>query len=231
MQSWDSVQRWDSVTPLYLHHRRLQLPAMNAAQAAPSDRFARHVITVHGFMAFPGCMAGLGWHFRRAGFRVSDFRYRSTTKDIEAHVVALVDQITELRTQDRPIDLVAHSMGSVLVRAAMKRLPPEWTGLAVLIAPPNHGTPWARRSGPIGRHLLRCLGGISDASESYVNQLSQATCLDIGVIAGKLDTVIPMRNTFLGDSPHHRIIGTHNSLLVDPRVAKLAIQFLRTGAF
>ncbi len=108
------------------------------------------VIFVHGFMRTSKNMSVLAFSFKRDGWRVEKWSYPSRQKYIEEHAEDLVNRLNEISQQHpgKPISFVTHSMGGLVVRCALNH--PECTneakmGRAVLIAPPNRGSLFARK--------------------------------------------------------------------------------------
>ncbi len=102
----------------------------------------------------------------------------------------------------------------------------------VLVAPPNAGSPLATKfAGTLG-NWCRPISQLSEISESYVNRLGSGHGLEIGVIAGMYDRVVPVANTHLdGERAHIVVKATHNSLLASRRVVALAVTYLSNGHF
>lgn len=82
-----------------------------------------HALFVHGM----GCTPLLGWpmlwHLRRGGLRTSTFGYMSSLEDFLAIRGRLIQKISALAASDDYV-LIGHSMGGVLIRAAVNMLPP-----------------------------------------------------------------------------------------------------------
>lgn len=107
------------------------------------------VVFVHGFMRTSKNMSALASSFRKDGWHVENWSYPSRQKYIEEHAKDLVDRLNQISKQSpgKPISFVTHSMGGLVVRCALnlKDCPNEAKiGRAVLIAPPNKGSVFAR---------------------------------------------------------------------------------------
>jgi pimeloyl-ACP methyl ester carboxylesterase len=130
------------------------------------------------------------------------------------------------------LHVVAHSMGAIVVRLAMRgeRLP--HLGRLVLIAPPNRGTPVARLFGPLLRPVCPAVAELSNSADSFVNQIGACDGLQVGVIAARYDLTVPRSSTLLdGQTDHICLAGTHNSLLFQQTTAAQVHAFLSTGRF
>src|SRR5262245_42720188 len=94
------------------------------------------VVLVHGLWLNGASMAPLGWRLARSGYAVSRFGYRSVMRGLDANVERLIAYCRRFES-DRLL-LVGHSLGGVLILAALAR------GLlayrAVVMGIPYHGS-------------------------------------------------------------------------------------------
>lgn len=108
------------------------------------------VVGVHGFLATIRDLRPIEEPLACAGYDVILWEYNSRKKYIHEHACDLVRVLQGIACQcpGAPIHFVTHSVGGLVVRAALN-LPscPEEAkiGKAVLIAPPNQGSSLARR--------------------------------------------------------------------------------------
>lgn len=107
------------------------------------------VVCVHGFLRTRANLAAAAASLRWDGFRVVQWPYPSRSGSIERHADRLAEALSRIARErpGQPIHFVAHSLGGLIVRAAIHRpgCPPEARiGKAVLIAPPNRGSALAR---------------------------------------------------------------------------------------
>ena len=94
-------------------------------------------------------MAALRLSLKKEGYSVVNWSYPSKKKKIEEHGEALVQKLQTIAKKQpkQPINFITHSMGGLVVRSALNHpgCPKEATmGRAVLIAPPNKGSLFAR---------------------------------------------------------------------------------------
>ncbi len=197
------------------------------------------VVLVHGIGSSRLIMWPLASRMRRAGFRVVQWSYPTWFTPIGTHAERLAEFITKLQQEYR-VHLVAHSMGTIISRAALTSLiPTEKTGRFVQLAPPNHGSPVARLVGKVFGSVLKPTRELSDEASSYVNKLPNLTVLkkapypvESGIIAARYDHLVPLKSTYLaGADQHVTLAATHNSLLFSSTASKLVIEFLRNGSF
>lgn len=110
---------------------------------------AESVYCVHGFMRSPSCMRFIGSALEQEGYKVHLFGYPSRDGTIWEHAILLVDALKKEASlhPGEPIHFVTHSMGGIVVRAAINH--PECPneakiGRAVLLGPPNQGSSYGR---------------------------------------------------------------------------------------
>jgi triacylglycerol esterase/lipase EstA (alpha/beta hydrolase family) len=124
--------------------------------SAPLPPKSGTVVLVHGFLRKSGNMSALARSLAKDGWRVENWSYPSRDKTIEEHAGDLVQKLAEIAKEhpNKPISFVTHSMGGLVIRSALNQAncPQEAKmGRAVLIAPPNRGSEFARN---IGKYRL-----------------------------------------------------------------------------
>lgn len=107
------------------------------------------VVCLHGFFRSFRCMIPIANNVRDQGYNAYLWDYPSRKKTIEQHGEHLVEVLRVIAQANpgEPIHFVTHSLGGVIVRAAVSHpdCPPEAKmGRAVLLAPPNRGAILAR---------------------------------------------------------------------------------------
>jgi hypothetical protein len=108
------------------------------------------VVGIHGFLTNSRALKTVKSALQCAGLDVYLWNYPSRQKCIEEHACDLVVSLQQIACQcpGRPIHFVTHSIGALVLRAAlnMPGCPEEAKiGRAVLLAPPNQGSCLARR--------------------------------------------------------------------------------------
>lgn len=190
------------------------------------------VVLVHGFAAKRLVMWPMALRLNSVGFKVARWNYLSYFKSIDEHAKQLEKLLVEEYRNEPRIHVVAHSMGCIIVRAALLRQIPSNLGRIVLLAPPNHGSPVARIASLFLGGILPPTRELSDSPSSYVNQLPTSTSLDIGILSAKYDILVPCQNTELASAREQALLSeTHNSLLISKSAFDKTAYFLRTGSF
>lgn len=190
------------------------------------------VVLIHGFSAKRFVMWPLARRLRREGCRVRQWSYRSLIGSVPSHGLKLREYLScELSAEPR-VHIVAHSMGCIVLRAALSHVHLHHVGRVVMLAPPNRGSPVARIASRCLGWLVPTIRDLASDQSSYVNRLPDWEGPELGIIAAKYDILIPVPNTMLeGQSAHEVVVGTHNSILFSRQVSAKVVRFLRTAKF
>lgn len=186
------------------------------------------VILIHGFLGHPWSMGLLEWRLRGAGRVTEQFGYSSWRASIESIAERLVRR---LRRESTAVDVVTHSMGALVLRAALEDVP-HAVRRAVMLAPPHHGSPAATRLGRTLRRLFPALAEMSGRPGGYLDTLPTTLPCEFATLAAERDHVVPERSTRLrGEAAHSVVPGRHGSLPFQRDVAELTATFLAYGRF
>ena len=212
----------------------------------PESKPKRRVVLIHGLGGHRILMWPLAWYLNRKGFVVTTFGYPSWWWSIEHHANRFRDMLEQLEEDPdvKSFDIVAYSMGSLVTRQAILsdshfESPPSESSSqpfsklspVVLLGPSNQGSPSARRLAAV-LPFCKTLRQISDRPDSLVRNLPQPSGVEIGIITGQYDFVIPQRNSHLAtEKDHISIFSGHNGLLVRPSVLRQVAEFLSHGRF
>jgi Lysophospholipase len=132
------------------------------------------LVLLHGLGRTTRSMRPLAVEGARRGYRVRNLGYASRRAAIFAHAERVGLALSAL-SDDGPLHAVTHSMGGIVLRAALAGgwLAPERLGRVVMLAPPNGGSEladWLCRTpffrlvlGPAGPELRTGSGGIPSA--------------------------------------------------------------------
>ena len=89
----------------------------------PIETPALHALFVHGMGRSPLSGWPMLWHLRRAGVQTGTFGYATSIESFPAITGRLASRISRLAEQGDYV-LIGHSLGGVLLRAALNALPP-----------------------------------------------------------------------------------------------------------
>lgn len=95
------------------------------------------VLLIHGLARTSLSLLALAWHIRAAGYATQHFSYLALTESFDQIVQRLQQRLRQLANQGT-YSIVTHSLGGILVRAALgdeTLTPPMQT---VMLGPPNH---------------------------------------------------------------------------------------------
>lgn len=190
------------------------------------------VVLIHGFGAKRAVMWPLAARLRSNGYRVRLWSYVTLFQSINFHAERLHDYLMTQLAEESRFSIVAHSMGSIVTRAALNRSVPENLGRVVLLAPPNHGSPMARYASRLVGNVIRPTRELSDDCNSFVQTMPLPNGIDMGIIAARFDLLVPVANTHLdAEHKHETVNATHNSLLMSKEVYRMIASFLKSGEF
>jgi triacylglycerol esterase/lipase EstA (alpha/beta hydrolase family) len=205
------------------------------------------LLCIHGFMRSKSNMSLIRTSFEKKGWLVYVWSYPSRLKTIEEHGEDLLHVIEFLSKKHpaQPLCFVTHSMGGLILRKAVshEQCPEEAKiGKAVLIAPPNQGSAYARflnqfrfvqevMGSYAGRQLLTTEKG------GFENLGQFPSSMKILVIAGicgfnpvfneRNDGKVSVGETRLS-TPHEfkTVLAGHSWICHTPRTVELAKEFL-----
>ena len=96
------------------------------------------VVVIHGYASHWLIMEPLRYRLTRRGFDAVSWSYRSLWTDTQPHADRLRDHLAELDQSGVSYHIVAHSMGSIVTRAALLESKATGLGRIVFITPPDH---------------------------------------------------------------------------------------------
>lgn len=189
-------------------------------------------LLIHGFGLHRSLMWPLARRLERLGHTTRIWDYCSLIGALEQHARRLRTYLDDLAHDVRPIHLVAHSMGSLIVRLALADGPQPALGRVVLLAPPSAGSPVARMFGPLLHPFCPIIDQMSDSPDSSVHKIAALAGVEFGIIAARFDPLVPHANTELaGRADFLTLAASHTSLLFQASVAHQIDAFLSTGHF
>jgi len=195
------------------------------------------VVLVHGLGGSRLDMWPLGRRLKRRGYKVRNWTYRSFRQRIETHADRLAEDLlaTVAEMSAGKIHLVTHSMGGIIARTMFANHDIDKLGRVVMLAPPHRGSHAARKLAPYVGWLTPSLNQLSDADDSYVNQLPnsfQSSDIEFGIVEATKDRVIVQGGVLLdGYRDYAQVKGHHGVLAWYPQTIQLAEDFLLNGRF
>ncbi len=204
------------------------------------------VVFVHGAIVRGWEMALLRSRFRRLGYRVRQFRYRSMMLGLDENARRL--KLFLDATGGDVLHVVAHSMGGVLVRQVFERYPDPRPGRLVAIGSPFLDCWVGRRFHRLHPVLGRLMIGqtVADHISSPIDPVWHGA-RDFGVLAGTYPfgigavfgshprpsdgTVLLDETRLQGIRDHVTFRLNHFGMLFSKRCCAQIARFLTTGAF
>lgn len=214
------------------------------AEAAPPE--GELVLLLHGLGRTPAMFGKLKAALAAEGRTVVALRYRSLTEDVAAHGRWLND-LLDGHPSAAKVSFVTHSLGAVVLRAALAQ-EPAWRGKtalgrAVMLAPPNQGAMIARaldRWTPagliLGPSLADVLGpgslpaGLPEALPAAV--IAGGCCGGRGfnpILPGDDDGIVRVAETRHAGAESLRIVTFHSFIAGNPETIAATRSFLESG--
>ncbi|HEX5010585.1 MAG TPA: alpha/beta fold hydrolase [Planctomycetota bacterium] len=205
-------------------------PSVTPAPAVPPRDL---VVLVHGMGRTPLSMRPLARVLEQQGYDVLNWDYSSTGPTVAELGTQLAAAVRERpRAPGARVHFVTHSLGGIVVRAALASDPPPDVGRVVMLAPPNQGARAADAAQPWVGWWLKPLSELGTGDGSTARTLPVPPGVEIGVIAGGFDGKVSVEETHLaGETDHVVVPGTHSFLMLRSDVQGLVLGFLATGHF
>ena len=209
---------------------------------APSCKHGtKAVFLIHGWGVRAVAMARLASALADAGFTVYNYDYPTSKRNIEAHAEIFLSLYRRILSSEKlgSSCFVTHSMGGILLRAAMARMNEaecRRVEAIVMLGPPNRGSVLAFfGKSKVARGINASLADMTPTPDSYVQNIPPPPFLPpVGIVAGKFDGKVALSSTLLPDGlPCERIIVpcTHPGLRNPKHTLAPILAFFRSKAF
>ena len=147
----------------------------------------REVITIHGLGRTSRCFNEAYKYFK--GHRCIGIDYPSILSTI--HISAMKYVAPVLREQTRPVNILTHSMGGILLRYYLKHYNLPQGSRVVMLAPPNKGSEVIDFMYKANIHHLTGLSGPElSTSSKLLEDLGPIEDVETGIIAGNWTSLI-----------------------------------------
>ncbi len=197
------------------------------------------VIILHGLGRSMHSMRRIARAVEEAGLDILMIDYPSTRTTIESLVYMIYEKLPPAPVR---LHFVGHSLGGILAKKIAKRLPPERRGRIVQIGSPNFGSEIAARAEIFGALLGPALSQLTPHGGEDDSMLDMAAIAGTAAIPayklitgieGENDGKVSVRSAW-GNTPDNRHIAfpvSHSTMMNDPRVIEVTINYLKYGQF
>lgn len=201
------------------------------------------VVLVHGLIRRSYNMFPMGKYLCANGFAVYVYDYKTSTKGIAAHGADFREYLRKVINENPGalVNIVTHSMGGILTRYALSDngekpvLDIFRIKRVIMLAPPHGGSKVARffvKYLPFSGKWLKPLPELSDAPEAEVHAAPLFKGPEVGVVAGKYDKEVAIKDTCFPGMKEHFILKAEHSFMVYMKSTQEAVlRFLITGTF
>lgn len=193
------------------------------------------VVLLHGLGCNRMFTALLAWRLAARGYGVEHWGYGSVRQSLPRLVDRFSSRFETLQRglpEGMPLHIVGHSLGSIIVRAALARAEYPRLRRFVMLSPPNCGSHVASLVGQRLKWLTDLVDELADREDSLVNGLPQQLGAEVGVIAAEWDYVVRVASTHIpGEADHIVMPSRHTGLLFRRPVAEQIMHFLEHGRF
>jgi len=192
---------------------------------------ARPVLLVHGVLCNRAVWRPLYRRLRSAGFApIRAINLEPLCADIDAYADQMVREVSALRSEARGVlvAVVAHSMGGLVARAAMRRGASASISHLITLGTPHHGSALGRCvPGPAGRQLQRS----STWLQALNAQENRFSALVTSIYSEDDNLVVPARSAALEGAECHALHGIgHFGLLRSPQALEHVLAALLHAA-
>lgn len=209
--------------------------------AAAGKRETKAAFLLHGWGVRAASMIRLASALADGDFTVFNYDYPTSKRSIQEHADIFLTLYRLVLSSDDPAEVyfVTHSMGGILLRAALARMNEaecRRIEAIVMLGPPNRGSVLAYfGENRVARDINASLADMTPSPDSFVRNIPPPPFLPpVGIIAGKYDGKVAVSSTLLPDGqPCERIIVpcTHPGLRNPKYTIEPILRFFRSKSF
>ncbi len=185
-----------------------------------SGTAARPLLLVHGVLCNRGVWRPLLKRLQALGYApVRAVNLEPLGAGIEAHAASVVRELEDLRraSNGARVTVIAHSMGGLVTRAALRIMGPQAIGHIVTIGSPHHGTAMAKLSSARPARQMR-------PGSTWLQQLSASEQAPLPVPVTSIyslhdNLIVPPRSAMLPGARLHELRGLGHLGLLSARRA------------
>ncbi len=201
------------------------------------------IVLLHGLGRTHRSMWPMAFAARRRGYRVINWRYRSTRRTIAAHAADFVRDVAPRLASAPRVHFITHSLGGIIVRQILATHDLPNLGRVVMLAPPNGGSEVADVLAP----FVSCMKPVRELGTEGITRMLPSPTYPLGVIAGSRshirlfsrwmnhvpnDGVVAVDRTRVDGMRDFLVLArTHTFLPWSPDAIGQAMRFLENGRF
>lgn len=210
------------------------------------NRFPDKIIVfIHGIFLSGHVFYPMGKYLAEQGFCGIAYDYPTRLKEIGGHGDELVSFLNKLVLENpgKKVNLVTHSLGGIITRSAIEKLPPETLSALdtiVMVVPPNQGSDTALVCAmiPFIEKISAVLPNLSSGKDSPIHSLHVPDTgrhgIKLGIIGAKYDTEV--RENYYHLPPpcvydYIRLNYSHTEILFRKKTCRAVYSFLTQGTF
>ncbi|MDZ7832461.1 MAG: alpha/beta fold hydrolase [Desulfobacterales bacterium] len=192
------------------------------------------ILLVHGWSSGSHAFMLISWYLKRKKFKnIYTMTYRPVMADLEGLSQKVADRINEVlkKTGAEKVNIVAHSLGGVLARYAIKNLYMEdKVSRLISIGSPHRGSRVAALW-PYGRNTLQLLYESDFIKALEEGGLTPGRVKYVSIYSAFDNFIIPQESANLGDSAVNHKLSYHGHLrlLYSHKVNRLVREALEGG--
>ena len=219
-------------------YRFRRIEAENAIHA----QSPKAVFLIHGWGVRAVSMNDLAYALANLDFTVFNYDYPTAERNIKEHSQIFLDLYRRTLRREhitRKVYFLTHSMGGILLRSAMAKMSEaecRKIEAIVMLGPPNQGSVLASlgRNGLV-RSFNASLADMTTDRNSFVRNIPPPPFLPpVGIIAGRFDGKVALRNTALPDGQSYQctvVDCTHPGLRDPGNTLSPILKFFRKKSF